>query len=179
MLGQQLTLSNSMGLHLQKTNIMRDFREDIDEGRLFWPKEIWGRYVARPQELYAPGNEQKARWALTDMCLDAARHSVDALDYLGLLQNQSVFNFCAIPQAMAVATLDECFANPAVLRRNVKIRKSMAVQLLMRAVNAREVAIIFQHHIFRMHAKALPSDPCFMELSVLAGRVRLPPLRDS
>jgi farnesyl-diphosphate farnesyltransferase len=29
----QLTLSNHMGLLLQKTNILRDYREDVDEGR--------------------------------------------------------------------------------------------------------------------------------------------------
>lgn len=170
-LGAQLTLSNSMGLHLQKTNVMRDFREDLDDGRLFWPKEIWGRYVSTPKELYAPGNEQKARWALTDMALDAATHSIDSLDYLSLLRNQSVFTFCAIPQVMALATLDECFGNINVMHRNVKIRKSLAVSLIMRATNCREAAIIFRHYALRMHAKALPSDPCFLKLSVLCGRI--------
>ncbi len=41
--GSQLELSNSMGLLLQKTNIIRDFREDVDDKRFFWPREIWGR----------------------------------------------------------------------------------------------------------------------------------------
>jgi farnesyl-diphosphate farnesyltransferase len=35
-------LSNSLGLFLQKTNITRDVREDVDEHRFFWPREIWG-----------------------------------------------------------------------------------------------------------------------------------------
>jgi farnesyl-diphosphate farnesyltransferase len=35
-LGDLLELSNSTGLLLQKTNIIRDFREDCDEGRFFW-----------------------------------------------------------------------------------------------------------------------------------------------
>ena len=39
-LGDQLELSNSMGLMLQKTNIIRDFREDVEERRFFWPREI-------------------------------------------------------------------------------------------------------------------------------------------
>ena len=46
-IGTQLELSNSMGLLLQKTNIIRDFREDVDDKRFFWPREIWGdaKYV--------------------------------------------------------------------------------------------------------------------------------------
>uniref|UniRef100_A0A453M5B0 Squalene synthase n=1 Tax=Aegilops tauschii subsp. strangulata TaxID=200361 RepID=A0A453M5B0_AEGTS len=41
-------LSNSMGLFLQKTNIIRDYLEDINEiprCRMFWPREIWSKYV--------------------------------------------------------------------------------------------------------------------------------------
>jgi farnesyl-diphosphate farnesyltransferase len=34
-------LSNSMGLFLQKTNIIRDYLEDINEKRIFWPREVW------------------------------------------------------------------------------------------------------------------------------------------
>lgn len=128
-LGEQLTLSNSMGLMLQKTNIMRDFREDTDEGRVFWPAEIWSKYVKKPEELYAPGNEEKALWALSEMTVDALTHATDALDYLTLLTNQSIFNFCAIPQVMAVATLNACFMNPKVMHTNVKIRKGMAVDV--------------------------------------------------
>ena len=60
-LGEQLTLSNSMGLMLQKTNILRDFREDVDEGRVFWPAEIWSKYVSKPEELHAPGNDDGRR----------------------------------------------------------------------------------------------------------------------
>lgn len=40
-----LDLANDMGLFLQKVNISKDFLQDIEEGRLFWPKEIWSQYV--------------------------------------------------------------------------------------------------------------------------------------
>lgn len=33
-------LSNSMGLFLQKTNIIRDYLEDYIDGRAFWPQEV-------------------------------------------------------------------------------------------------------------------------------------------
>lgn len=128
-LGDLLELSNSMGLFLQKTNILRDFREDLDDGRMFWPKEIWGKYVEHPSELALPQNVTLARNALSEMTVDAMRHATDVLDYLSLLRNQSVFNFCAIPQLMAIATLDECFGNLAVFHRNVKIRRSLTVHV--------------------------------------------------
>ena len=37
-------LANSMGLFLQKTNIIRDYLEDVLQGREFWPRQVrgWG-----------------------------------------------------------------------------------------------------------------------------------------
>ncbi|GAA5857226.1 hypothetical protein JCM8547_009382 [Rhodosporidiobolus lusitaniae] len=170
-LGDQLTLSNSMGLMLQKTNILRDFREDTDEGRVFWPAEIWSKYVSKPEELFAKGNEEKAMWALSEMTVDALAHATDALDYLTLLSNQSVFNFCAIPQVMALATLEVCFMNPAVMHRNVKIRKGEAVGLILAATNPRDVAYMFRDYVRKIHARARANDPSFIKIAVLAGRI--------
>jgi farnesyl-diphosphate farnesyltransferase len=39
-------LSNEMGLFLQKVNILKDFTADSEEGRLYWPKDIWSLYVS-------------------------------------------------------------------------------------------------------------------------------------
>lgn len=126
----QLTLSNHMGLLLQKTNITRDYREDVDEGRGFWPKAIWSKYgFNKMGDLRDESREQEALFALSEMILDALRHATSSLDYLSLLKNQSVFNFVAIPAVMAIATLERCFMNPDVLRKNVKIRKGEAVQV--------------------------------------------------
>ena len=41
--GKDTALANSMGLFLQKTNIIRDYLEDIEQGREFWPKGVNGR----------------------------------------------------------------------------------------------------------------------------------------
>jgi phytoene/squalene synthetase len=35
----------SMGLFLQKTNIIRDYREDLDDKRKFWPRAVWSKYA--------------------------------------------------------------------------------------------------------------------------------------
>ncbi|KAF8650217.1 hypothetical protein AX16_005350 [Volvariella volvacea WC 439] len=173
-LGQQLELSNSMGLLLQKTNIIRDYREDVDQHRYFWPKEIWGRKeygFTEMKEMYEPQNAQRAQWAQSGMIVDALRHATDALDYLKLLKNQSVFNFCAIPATMAIATLELCFMNPAMFQRNIKIRKAEAARLIMRSTNPREVALIFRDYTRRIHAKAVYSDPNFTKLSVACGKI--------
>lgn len=38
--GRDTELANSMGLFLQKTNIIRDYLEDTQVGRAFWPQEV-------------------------------------------------------------------------------------------------------------------------------------------
>lgn len=139
-LGKQLDLSNSMGLFLQKTNIIRDYREDVGDKRYFWPREIWGseRFGkacgGRPgfkemSEMYEPQNAKQAQWVQSAMILNALNHATDSLDYLRLLRNQSIFNFCAIPQTMAIATLSLCFMNPEMFQRNIKIRKAQAAEV--------------------------------------------------
>ncbi|KAG8722961.1 bifunctional farnesyl-diphosphate farnesyltransferase/squalene synthase [Ceratobasidium sp. 395] len=192
-LGEQLTLSNSMGLLLQKTNILRDIREDVDQGRYFWPRELWGVYKPTSEKSRPPGKGEyfgfatpeamvravdipgepadRAIWTLSAMTLDALRHATDALDYLALLKNQSVFNFCAIPAVMALATLEVCFMNPDVMRRNVKIRKGQAVQLIMKSTNPRDVAYMFRDFARGIHAKASPADPNFLRIGIACGRI--------
>lgn len=168
----QLTLSNHMGLLLQKTNITRDFREDVDEGRGFWPRAIWSKYGFDAMgDLRDPMREKEALWALSEMTLDALRHAPAALDYLSLLKCQSVFNFVAIPAVMAIATLERCFMNPDVLKRNVKIRKGEAVMLMNVAVNPRDVAYCFVKYARKIHAKVKVEDPNFLKLSIACGKI--------
>ncbi|KJA22820.1 hypothetical protein HYPSUDRAFT_40602 [Hypholoma sublateritium FD-334 SS-4] len=174
--GSQLELSNSMGLLLQKTNIIRDFREDVDDKRFFWPREIWGKAeygFTEMKQMTAtdPDTVRRATHAQSGMVLDALRHAVDSLDYLRMLRNQSVFNFCAIPAAMAIATLELCFMNTQMFQRNIKIRKAEAATLIMRATNPREVGLIFREYARKIHAKALPSDPNFIRISIACGKI--------
>jgi len=133
-MASQLELSNAMGLFLQKTNIIRDFREDSDQQRYFWPREIWGRKeygFTEMKQMHAtdPDSVRRAMGVQSAMVLDALRHATDSLDYLKMLKNQSVFNFCAIPQAMAIATLELCFMNKEMFQRNIKIRKAEAAHV--------------------------------------------------
>ncbi|KAE8215469.1 hypothetical protein CF327_g1223 [Tilletia walkeri] len=198
-LGDQLQLSNHMGLFLQKTNIIRDYAEDCAEQRFFWPRDCWGdkRYNggfdsqasvargiepigastgaevhARGAKFQAVGPDGKAAmFVLSGMLLDAISHATHSLDYLAVIRDQSVFNFCAIPQVMAIATFEALAGNPDVFKRNVKIRKSQAVQLIIRAVNPRDVAYTFLTYARMIHKKVTPDDPNFVRWSVEIGRI--------
>lgn len=46
----------SMGLFLQKTNIIRDYREDLDDKRKFWPKQVWSKYANDLSDFTKPEN---------------------------------------------------------------------------------------------------------------------------
>ncbi|WRT65847.1 farnesyl-diphosphate farnesyltransferase [Kwoniella shivajii] len=171
-IADQLTLSNSMGLLLQKTNIFRDIHEDVIEGRGFWPKAIWGKYGFNSmKELIDPSKKEQALWASSEMVLDALRHATDALDYMTLLRCQSVFNFVAIPAVMAIATLERTFMNEKILQGNVKIRKGETVRLILRSTNPRDVAYIFREYARKIHAKVHKDDPNLLKLSIACSKI--------
>jgi len=90
-----------------------------------------------------------------------------------MLKNQSVFNFVAIPQVMALATLDLCFMNKNVLHKNVKIRRGQMVQLMTKSRNPRDVAYVFRDYARSIHKKAKPYDPYFIKLSVQLGKIEM------
>jgi farnesyl-diphosphate farnesyltransferase len=110
------TLANTMGLFLQKTNILRDYLEDYVDGRTFWPQEVWRKYTKSADlgELAKPENESNAVACLNDLITNALQCVPESLEYLDLLQTKEVFRFCAIPQVMAIATLSELYSNKQV-----------------------------------------------------------------
>ena len=60
--------------------------------------QAWGKYTPKLEELAKTKNRQKAVTCLNELITNALQHVPDVLIYLSRLQNQSVFNFCAIPQ---------------------------------------------------------------------------------
>ena len=165
-------LHKSMGLFLQKTNIIRDIREDSDDGRRFWPEEIWSKHVNDFNDLFKPENLDAALNCSSEMVLNSLEHVEDCLFYLAGLREQSVFNFCAIPQSMAIATLELCFRNPAVFQRNIKITKGEACQLMMDSTqNLYLVYQTFRRYARKIHKKNTPKDPNFLKISLVCGRV--------
>jgi farnesyl-diphosphate farnesyltransferase len=165
-------LHESMGLFLQKTNIIRDVREDFDDNRRFWPREIWSKHVDNFEDLFKPENKQAALNCQSEMVLNAINHADECLFYLAGLREQSVFNFCAIPQSMAIATLELCFQNYSMFERNIKITKGQACQLMIESTqNLRLVCDVFTKHIRAIRKKNRPQDPNFLKISIACGKV--------
>ncbi|KAJ3128706.1 Farnesyl-diphosphate farnesyltransferase [Nowakowskiella sp. JEL0407] len=122
-------LSNQMGLFLQKVNIIKDYLEDLLEGRRFWPSVVWKQYVPIPEsgkvydgkigvgrpptldmagatgdfaDFAKPEFKDRGIACLNHLCADALDLVPDCLEYMSRLRNPSVFHFCAIPQVFQV-----------------------------------------------------------------------------
>ena len=101
------TSANTMGLFLQKTNIIRDYLEDYVDGRAFWPQEIWQLYCPEGQRdlgLFAktdPESRTRALSCLNHLVTDALGCVDTCLNYMAMLEHQDIFKFCAIPQVHA------------------------------------------------------------------------------
>ncbi|KAI9925834.1 hypothetical protein ASPWEDRAFT_42505 [Aspergillus wentii DTO 134E9] len=169
---KRVALHKSMGLFLQKTNIIRDIREDEDDGRRFWPKEIWSKHVDNFEDLLNPEHLDAALNCSSEMVLNALEHVEACLFYLAGLREQSVFNFCAIPQSMAIATLELCFRNPDIFKRNIKITKGEACQLMMESTqNLRILFETFRRYARKIHKRNTPKDPNFLKISMACGKI--------
>lgn len=170
---KRMDLTESMGQFLQKTNIIRDIREDYDSGRRFYPKEIWSKHVDKWEDMFDPAHRQAAVRCISEMILNALRNVPDCLFYMAAIRDQSVFNFVAIPQAMAIATLELVFNNPDVLERNVKITKGDACQLMLESTqNLRVLCDTFRRYARRIHKKNDPRDPSYVDISIACAKVR-------
>ncbi|KFU93067.1 Squalene synthase, partial [Chaetura pelagica] len=170
--GQDTELANSMGLFLQKTNIIRDYLEDQLEGREFWPREVWSRYAKKLSDFAKPENIDMAVHCLNELITNALHHVPDVLTYLSRLKNQSVFNFCAIPQVMAIATLAACYNNKQVFKGVVKIRKGQAVTLMMDATSIQAVKAIMYQYAEEIYQKIPSTDPSSNKTQQVISTIR-------
>lgn len=158
-------LSNLMGLFLQKTNITRDYLEDVLEGRPWWPKEVWSKHVPQGgvvKDLKECGNEKAALGCLHELIADALEQAPFCLSYMKQLKNENVFAFCAVPQVMAIATLAEMYNNYGVFTGVVKIRKGLALLLMEQAKSWDAVKKIFIKFALEIEDKVDPNDPSAM-----------------
>jgi farnesyl-diphosphate farnesyltransferase len=169
---QRPELMESMGQFLQQTNIIRDVWEDNEHKRFFWPKEVWSKYVDKFSDLFLPQNREKALQCSSEMVLMALNRADECLFYIAGVKEQSVSNFVAIPQSMAIATLELCFQNPAIFDQNVKITKGSACQLMTESTqNVQLVCAVFRRYARKIHRKNNPSDPHFLDINVACGKI--------
>ena len=118
-----------IGLFIQKSDIIGDYREDVDQQQYFWPREIWGREeygFKEMTEMYKtdPDTVHRATYVQSAMILGALQHATDVLDYLRLVRNQSIFHATAIVVVKAFADLEHSFINKEIFQRKIEIRKA-------------------------------------------------------
>nr|AGS57530.1 squalene synthase [Solanum nigrum] len=156
------SLSNSMGLFLQKTNIIRDYLEDINEVpkcRMFWPREIWSKYANKLEDLKYEENSVKAVQCLNDMVTNALSHVEDCLTYMYNLRDPAIFRFCAIPQVMAIGTLAICYDNIELFRGVVKMRRGLTAKVIDRTRTIADVYGAFFDFSCMLKSKVNNNDP--------------------
>ncbi|KAL2761608.1 squalene synthase isoform 3 [Daubentonia madagascariensis] len=136
-----------------------------------WDK-VWGRYVKKLGDFAKPENIDLAVQCLNELITNALHHIPDVITYLSRLRNQSVFNFCAIPQVMAIATLAACYNNQQVFKGVVKIRKGQAVTLMMDATNMPAVKAIIYQYMEEIYHRIPSSDPSSIKTRQIISTIR-------
>lgn len=96
---------------------------------------------------------------LNHLVTDALKHIPDVFIFMGRLRDPTVFNFCAIPQTMAIATLSVCYDNAQVFRGVVKIRKGEAVSLMLEGTSMPALYAIFARYVTALQPRVRPEDP--------------------
>jgi farnesyl-diphosphate farnesyltransferase len=132
-------LSYHMGLFLQKTNIIRDYYEDIHQGRIWWPKQIWSIYSLNIFYFKNNPKDKQSIECLNHMIKDSLNHLPYIINYLIQIQNNQIFKFCSIPQIMALATLSLLYNNHLVFTSNVKISKYLSYQIMFYSNNLNDI----------------------------------------
>uniref|UniRef100_A0A0D3A1Y4 squalene synthase n=1 Tax=Brassica oleracea var. oleracea TaxID=109376 RepID=A0A0D3A1Y4_BRAOL len=155
-------ISNSTGLFLQKTNIIKDYLEDINEipkPRMFWPREIWGKYVDKLEDLKNEENSTKAVQCLNEMVTNALIHVEDCLKSMAGLRDPAIFKSCAIPQIVAMGTLALCYNNVQVFRGVVKLRRGLIAKVIDRTKTMDDVYGAFYDFSCMLKTKVDKNDP--------------------
>jgi farnesyl-diphosphate farnesyltransferase len=127
-------LSNSLGLFLQKTNIIRDVKEDHDEKRLWWPNDIIHKHFSSMDDVFSSPDltiTSKHTDLLNEMIMNALQHIPDSIAYLSLVKSDSNFKFCAIPQVVAMQTLATLFNNANVFKKTEKLSKTTLARIFL------------------------------------------------
>ena len=107
------------------------------------------------------------------MVLMAINKANDCLVYIANIREQSVFNFVAILQSMAIATLELCFQNSDVFERNVKITKGAACRLMIESTqDFQPVCEVFKRHATKIQRKNNPSDPHYHDIDAACEKIK-------
>lgn len=172
-LKEQTELANSMGLLLQKTNISRDYYEDLNLGRSFWPKQIWGKYTDKLEELQKNPHSKESLACINELVTDALQHVSNCVLYMSMLRNKQIFRFCAIPQVMAMATLAKIYDNPNVYTEVVKIRKGLAAKMMVDTNSMNVMQKTMLKFVREIEGKLRTGDPNYNRTKELLHKITI------
>lgn len=161
----------NMGLFLQKTNIIRDYNEDLVDGRVFWPKEIWSIYTEDLKNFVQEKYTAKGLQCINHMILNAMDHIEFVIQYLSMINEQTTFQFCVIPQVMAIATLNLLTNNPKVLHENVKLKKKTTIRLILESRTFKGTLKIFKENLLQIKDKIPVADPNYLKFNLRIGKL--------
>lgn len=129
------TTFKDFGLMLQKVNIIRDFREDVKEGRYFWPKELFGEH--KDEFLLQEENSELALKILDKMVGDAKSHLIKAHAYISNIPDKfrGYRMFSLVNFYMAVRTLELMENNRAVFlsEKPVKMERKEVEEIIRKS----------------------------------------------
>ncbi|XP_055808024.1 squalene synthase-like isoform X3 [Solanum dulcamara] len=156
------SLSISMGLFLQKISIIRDYLEDINEVpkcRIFWPRQIWSKYVNKLEDFKYEENSVKAVQCLNEMVTNALLHVEDCLVYMSNLRDPAIFQFCAIPQVINMGNLTMYYNNVEIFKGSVEMRRGLCAKIIDQTRTMADVYGAFFDFCCIMESKVDRDDP--------------------
>ena len=164
------------GLGLQMVNVLKDVAEDLDRGACFLPEDVLARHGVRRDALLSPEARTGGLAAVSEVCAIARGHLDAAVEYTLCWpgrEGAEVRAFCAVPLALAIATLREVERgdNTLVRGREPKIDKRLVAEVLAGARRAAESDAAL-NALFTRAAEAGPSAP-----AGVSGRGAMPLLR--
>jgi len=119
----------AFGRFLQKINIIKDFREDAEDEKYFWPHELYG--TRDPHEFLDPPwhafkTKRLMRDGLDKMIVSAREDSKSAFEYiLSVPESLSGYrSFCLVPALMASETLKLMEENPKIFSEKEGLKMS-------------------------------------------------------
>ncbi|MEO1335356.1 MAG: squalene/phytoene synthase family protein, partial [Myxococcota bacterium] len=131
----------SFGLGLQLVNIVKDVAVDFERGDIFVPVALAAEHGMALEDILTPQRRQEGLAVIRAICARAREHLQAAAEYTVLWPASSgaaVRQFCAVPLALALASLAEVEAGQDTLRpgRVPKISRDMVAQLFQKVVGA-------------------------------------------
>lgn len=97
----------SFGLGLQLVNIVKDVLDDLERGDCFLPLDLLAANGIAVEDLRAPEHRTASLAVVRAVCARAREHLDRAREYTLLWPAPDVRFFCAVPLALALATLHE------------------------------------------------------------------------